>query len=325
MDQGQYRWHDVTFRVEGRERLTTPAGTFDAWKVLLADADIPEDAFRFWIACEAGIVRLESITTKNGLKPWQRTLSALDLKRPDRTLPVPALDPGARARLEELIGELSQSDAGRRTDAEKAIRTLGVGAVPLLRTRAAAAGDAEVRARLEAAARSISGLKVEARARQASVVAGKPLPVELLLRNEGPDPVLVLPSLPGAAANMDRKHPAISAHVIGPDGKEPSIPLAGSFWGSPPLRGRDFRRLYPGESLDLFAEPSADLPAALAFPMSEPGAYAVRLVYDISGGAEEAWSTEQGPPDGEAARYLAQMPRGRFEPAPVTVTVVKKK
>src|SRR6185503_10569612 len=224
------------------------------------DSNDPKDGFRFWIAADAGIVRIESITTKHNNQPWRLTLSSVDLKRTDRKVEVPALKAGAKARLDDLIGELSHADAARRAEAEGAIRELGVGAVPVLRSRAAAAADAEVRGRLEAAARSISGLKVEARARQESVPAGERLPVQLLLRNDGPDPVLFLPSLPGAASDMDRKFPSISAQVIGPDGQEPSIAIFGSFWGSPRLRGRDFRRLYPGETFDLFADPSAELP-----------------------------------------------------------------
>jgi hypothetical protein len=81
----------------------------------------------------------------------------------------------------------------------------------VLRTRAAAAADAEVRARLEAAARSISGLKVEAKALKSTISTGERLPVQFLMRNDGPDPILILPSLPGAGFQMDRKFPCFSA------------------------------------------------------------------------------------------------------------------
>jgi hypothetical protein len=112
--------------------------------------------------------------------------------------------------------------------------------------------------------------------------------------------------------------------VTDSDGQEPTFGIFGSFWGSPPLRGRDFRRLYPGESFDVFADPSADLPVQLGGRISDAGTYTIRLVYDISGRVEADWATEQGPPDEEALRFLALMPRGRFEAAPVTVTVIEK-
>jgi hypothetical protein len=68
-------------------------GTFDTWKILFSYGREADDAFRLWIAAEAGIVRIESLNAKHSYKPWRLTLSALDLKRPDRTLPVPRWTP----------------------------------------------------------------------------------------------------------------------------------------------------------------------------------------------------------------------------------------
>lgn len=324
MELGEYRWHDVVHRVEGPERLQLPAGTFDTWKVLLESARDPKDAFRLWISAKAGIVRIESLTGKNDLKPWSLSLKTVDLKRPDRVPNFPELSKEGRARFEDLIEGLRHEDAAKRGAAVQEIQGLGLGVVPLLRARAAREPDLEVRGRLEAAAKTLVAVKVEAKFPD-SIEAGAPLGGELRLRNDGPEPVLVLPCLPDSTMNLGRKYPAISARVTCPDGETLSPPLTGSFWGAPPLRGRDFRRVYPGETIDLFAEGRDGHPPALEAATGDPGTYTVRLVYDVSGRAEADWTTDSGAPDEEALQYLSRMVRGKFDVGPVQVKVLRKK
>jgi hypothetical protein len=325
MKEGEYRWQDAAFLIEAKERISSPLGVFDAWKILFAEPNDGSEGIRLWISPVAGVLRIESLSAKHDRKPWILNLASMDLKRPDRFTRYPEPRSGALARLEELLPGLRHADAARRGAAEKAIRELGAGAIPELRRRAAAEADVEVRARLEAAARSFGAFKVEARAAKATIAVGERLPIEIVLKNDGPEPIVVLPCLPDATMNLGRKYPAIRSAVTGPDGQPVELPIFGSFWSAPRLSGRDFRRLLPGESLEVFAEGEGGVPPELAAEMKEAGTYTIRMIYDVLGPEAADWVTDSGPPDEEALRLLRSLPRGRFELAPVKVTVVPKK
>lgn len=320
-EAGDVRWTDAAFRIEARERVSVPAGTFDAWRIRWTDKDDDREGYRWWLAPGVGIVRIESLSAKNDATPWTLDLTKADPDRPARFTRYPALDEARRASIGARLEALA--DPARRAAAEQALRDLGPGVVPLLRPRLDE-GDAEVRAALGAVVRSFARVRVEARVLRAACAVGDPLPVEFRIVNEGPEPTLVLPCLADAIQNMGRKFPAIAVEVRDEAGREPSLPIAGSFWSAPPLRGRQFRRLLPGESLDLFAEGEGGLPGVLAAGPGAPGRYTVRLVLDVRGAGAEDWATDAGPPDDEARALLPQLVRGRFASEPVVITVSEK-
>jgi hypothetical protein len=112
---------------------------------------------------------------------------------------------------------------------------------------------------------------------------------------------------------MGRKFPALDIAITDENRELVERPLTGSYWGTPALRGRDFRRLLPGESLDL-------LEGGSGWTLDAPGTYTVRVVYDITG---EDWNTDEGPPDDEARKYLRELLKGRYVSDPVKLVVGK--
>ncbi len=317
MDAGEFRWHDAAFRVEGKER----SGAYEAWKIRWGGKPEAKDGFLLWIAPGTGIVRIDSIEGE----AWTLGLQNHDGGRPDRFRRYPELEAGKRDAIDAWIRRLNDEDPARRAVAEQALRDFGPGAVPIFRERARLEKDAEVRGRLELLSRPLGKLRLQARALRPSSVTGEPLPVRFALVNDGAEPIFVLPCLPGSGTALGRKFPLISALVTDGAGKEMSVPLAGSFWGSPRLRGAQFRRLVPGESLDPFEEGTGEPPPLLDFRPAEPGTYTVRLSYDVRGETVDEWATDAGLPDEEARRLLPLLPRGLYQSDPVTITVVEKK
>lgn len=311
-DTDKFRWNDFTFRLEGEERVDGVG----AWKVDWT-LDGVENGYRLWIAPGKGIVRIESHFKGKPEWSWRAELTRFDAARADRLEKFPELAAGSVAGLIQLLGD---EDPGRRAAAEKSLRELGAGVIPLLRSALMREKDAEVRGRMESVVHSFEKVELVARAPAISKV-GEPLPVRFFMVNRGPTAVVVLPCLHDSSMNLGRKFPAISATVTNPAGKVIEKDLVGSFWGAPPLRGRDFRRLAPGEELDLFAEGEGAPPSILSHSLDEPGRYTVRLTVDVSSARPEDWVTDTGKPDEEALKLLSTMPKARYMTEPLTITV----
>lgn len=267
----------IRARVDGRAKI----GSHDTWLLNYGEHAL-------WYSPKVGIVKTDDFELQHA-ELGRKLTNYPELKD--------------RKEMDRLVALFQSDELEVRADAEQKLFALGAGIMPHLEK----SGDPHVQAVLR------KFIRIELKVTASNAKVGEELKIEARLHNPSPVPVLVVPRVYGCEDRMGRKFPALSIVIRDSRQKIVERSLTGSYWGTPALRGRDFRRLLPDDSLDL-------LEAGSGWRLDWPGTYTVQIVYDISG---DDWDTDEGPPDEEAKKYLREIPKGRYVSDPVTFVVEK--
>lgn len=314
--------------VQGNEKVTVPAGTFDAWKIryglghhLGAEPDLD-----VWFTPNVGIVKFERfLPSSGGVEKAHDKRYVWELVRAFQPATqdfggFPKLSEEDRVLATGLIERLARKHVTSAAALSERLVAVGRGMLPMAAARAADPDiPEEARARLQAVIDRFPKLGVTLTSK-ATIKVGESPQFTARVRNLSPQPTYAIPSLD--ASDVGWRYPMWRMEIQDAAGKPVEVDAGMRCGNWNALGKRDFVRLRPGESLNPFGARSFTHYAKSWRP-SKPGIYKARVVLDMSAKDPKDWHGELalGPQTDAVRKLLEELPRGTWTSDWTTIVV----